>query len=59
MIYMHHGYHFRYFLTENTGDDPPVFGYVEGEENPVEKWDSISSYFDKFSESVYKHFRFR
>lgn len=40
---MHQGYEFNFFLC-SEGDDPPVYQFVEGSDEPVPVWQSFSAF---------------
>lgn len=39
---MHQGYQFLYFVADGKNDDPPVYGYLEGEQGIVKKFEHFS-----------------
>lgn len=43
VFFGHQGYEYRFFLTDNDDDDPPVYRYVEGE--PPKITNSLTEYF--------------
>ena len=45
VFFEHGGYEFRFFLTDNDNDDPPVFKYIESRGEPQQIADSLSSHF--------------
>lgn len=43
---MHQGYEFLYFLTADKHENPPIYRYLEMEDQtPFKKWDSLTDYF--------------
>lgn len=39
---MHQGYQFKYFVADDSSDDPPVFHYFEGEPKIVQQFERLT-----------------
>ena len=48
VVLMHQGYQFFYFRADGTSDDPPVFFYFEGREQPEQKFSTVSEWLRTF-----------
>jgi hypothetical protein len=46
VFFNHHDVEFRYFLTDNDDDNPPVYEYIESSGDPIQIAKSITEYFD-------------
>lgn len=53
---MHQGYIFFYFLTTDKNENPPIYRYLEMEDQtPFKKWDSLTDYFKSEVEEEISH----